>query len=80
MCSITRKPPWRNRLARSAVNRKVGGSSPPGGGSVLSLFFFNFFWRENSITQIVMNLKERLNGQKRTVLTKLDTMDKNGQN
>ena len=22
---------WRNRLARSAVNRKVGGSSPPGG-------------------------------------------------
>ena len=20
---------WRNRLARSAVNRKVGGSSPP---------------------------------------------------
>ena len=29
------RPPWRNRLARSAVNRKVGGSSPPGGG----LFF-----------------------------------------
>ena len=27
----TCKPPWRNRLARSAVNRKVGGSSPPGG-------------------------------------------------
>ena len=27
--------PWRNRLARSAVNRKVGGSSPPGDG-----FFF----------------------------------------
>ena len=22
--------PWRNWLARSAVNRKVGGSSPPG--------------------------------------------------
>ena len=22
--------PWRNRSARSAVNRKVGGSSPPG--------------------------------------------------
>ena len=22
--------PWRNRLARSAVNRKVGGSNPPG--------------------------------------------------
>ena len=26
-----KKPPWRNWLARSAVNRKVGGSSPPGG-------------------------------------------------
>ena len=23
---------WRNRLARSTVNRKVGGSSPPGSG------------------------------------------------
>ena len=30
-------PPWRNRLARSAVNRKVGGSSPPGGAH-----FFTF--------------------------------------
>ena len=27
----TVRPPWRNWLARSAVNRKVGGSSPPGG-------------------------------------------------
>ena len=30
------KSPWRNRLARSAVNRKVGGSSPP--GDYLSFF------------------------------------------
>ena len=28
---IMSMPLWRNRLARSAVNRKVGGSSPPGG-------------------------------------------------
>ena len=34
------KPPWRNRLARSAVNRKVGGSSPPGGG--VNFFFFKY--------------------------------------
>ena len=27
------EPPWRNWLARSAVNRKVGGSSPPGGAT-----------------------------------------------
>ena len=33
----TEQPPWRNRLARSAVNRKVGGSSPPGGAK---LFFY----------------------------------------
>ena len=30
---------WRNRLARSAVNRKVGGSSPPGDD-----FFFVFLF------------------------------------
>ena len=29
---------WRNRLARSAVNRKVGGSSPP------RCVFFSFFY------------------------------------
>ena len=34
--SIVQLSLWRNRLARSAVNRKVGGSSPPGGET---LFF-----------------------------------------
>ena len=40
--------PWRNRLARSAVNRKVGGSSPPGDGIFLSFrsFFFFFSFKE----------------------------------
>ena len=28
--SVSLMSPWRNWLARSAVNRKVGGSSPPG--------------------------------------------------
>ena len=28
--NLTSRSLWRNRLARSAVNRKVGGSSPPG--------------------------------------------------
>ena len=43
---VTHMPPWRNWLARSAVNRKVGGSSPPGGAFLRSLaepartFFF----------------------------------------
>ena len=32
-CFSSERPPWRNRLARSAVNRKVGGSSPPGGAT-----------------------------------------------
>ena len=33
-------PPWRNWLARSAVNREVGGSSPPGGDFLT--YFFQF--------------------------------------
>ena len=37
---VTHMPPWRNRLARSAVNRKVGGSSPPGGAHFFVLAFF----------------------------------------
>ena len=32
-------PPWRNWLARSAVNRKVGGSSPPGGEKIFLHFY-----------------------------------------
>ena len=35
---------WRNRLARSAVNRKVGGSSPP--RDEMSPFRLNLFWGE----------------------------------
>ena len=40
--------PWRNRLARSAVNRKVGGSSPPGDGTFFPFrsFFFFFSFKE----------------------------------
>ena len=38
-------PPWRNRLARSAVNRKVGGSSPPGGAHFLT--FYSITHRNN---------------------------------
>ena len=30
---------WRNRLARSAVNRKVGGSNPPRDDRFESLFY-----------------------------------------
>ena len=31
---------WRNRLARSTVNRKVGGSSPPKDGACFFVLFF----------------------------------------
>ena len=34
---------WRNWLARSAVNRKVAGSSPARCGFFFFLFFFSFF-------------------------------------
>ena len=30
---VVNKPLWRNWLARSAVNRKAGGSSPPRGAT-----------------------------------------------
>ena len=32
---------WRNRLARSAVNRKVGGSSPPRDGCLYDIFRYS---------------------------------------
>jgi hypothetical protein len=34
---------WRNRLARSAVNRKVGGSSPPRDDLFLNAVNFTLF-------------------------------------
>ena len=36
---------WRNRLARSAVNRKVGGSSPPSDAFYYCCYFFLFVRR-----------------------------------
>ncbi|VDK66834.1 unnamed protein product [Onchocerca ochengi] len=39
--------PWRNRLARSAVNRKVGGSSPRGSVGFWKLFRLLFVWRQS---------------------------------
>ena len=39
-CFFPDKPLWRNWLARSAVNRKAGGSSPPG-GEIFCHFFIN---------------------------------------
>jgi hypothetical protein len=55
---------WRNRLARSAVNRKVGGSNPPRDEFflcfLLKLLFFFFFWsrlntnvKENDIVHVL---------------------------
>ena len=38
---------WRNRLARSAVNRKVGGSSPP--RDEMSPFRMNLFFCKQSL-------------------------------
>ena len=43
------KSPWRNRLARSAVNRKAGGLSPPGDDYLYNAFGYSlrvrsYFW------------------------------------
>ncbi|CAG9533153.1 unnamed protein product [Cercopithifilaria johnstoni] len=40
---IVARLPWRNRSARSAVNRKVGGSSPPGSDGFCGLVKANLF-------------------------------------
>ncbi|MCP9261321.1 hypothetical protein DINM_004696 [Dirofilaria immitis] len=40
--------PWRNRLARSAVNRKVGGSSPPGSDWCFARCFKIQFEKKNA--------------------------------
>lgn len=54
MCiAASEHPPWRNWLARSTVNREVGGSSPPGGAYLLLLIFFHF-WRSSTLT-VLMN-------------------------
>ena len=37
-------PLWRNWLARSAVNRKVGGSSPPRGGFLVYFSCPHFYF------------------------------------
>ena len=42
---LVKLSPWRNRLARSAVNRKVGGSSPPGD----DIYYYFIFHRGNSV-------------------------------
>ena len=48
---------WRNRLARSAVNRKVGGSSPPRDGC---------FCKENPIHRQVTHCHEKKRSKTRT--------------
>ena len=49
-------PPWRNWLARSAVNRKVGGSSPPGG----AISFCYFIIIEQRFCDFSQNLMQHV--------------------
>ncbi len=68
MKSISHQPPWRNWLARSAVNRKVGGSSPPGGDflkfyRLLRIVYkknflatFSLFWGRHKIIEPITPL------------------------
>ena len=62
------QPPWRNWLARSAVNRKVGGSSPPGGGETfensLSVTFSLIFIANNTWISGVRTDKRKIFFQK----------------
>ena len=47
-------PPWRNWLARSAVNRKVGGSSPPGGA--IYFLLINYINKKSMFTKSFLTL------------------------
>ena len=50
------KPLWRNRLARSAVNRKVGGSIPPRGVGGVDPFCW-LWWSEHDYSEIPRNMR-----------------------
>ena len=60
--SIDIEPLWRNRLARSAVNRKVGGSNPPRGGSLFSLLYHDTNVKKNydNINESIWKLYEKV--------------------
>ena len=53
------KPPWRNWLARSAVNRKVGGSSPPGGAYFYKLLLYQLYFHQNNLEPARISVKFR---------------------
>ena len=64
---IDHMPPWRNRLARSAVNRKVGGSSPPGGETYFYIFIAHVFKRNIEIASCghkIYRKSKKLNQQR----------------
>ena len=50
--------PWRNWLARSAVNRKVGGSSLPGSGHQLLFICLNksCAWYELTFYELIFSV------------------------
>ena len=53
---------WRNRLARSAVNRKVGGSSPPRGDLFSFYYIMNvqkwYFFLIQEKTQLYVSVAQ----------------------
>ena len=49
--SFNKDPSWRNWLARSTVNRKVGGSSPPEGEHFVFIFLMNHKLKKNPPTK-----------------------------
>ena len=53
--------PWRNWLARSAVNRKVGGSSPPGSADIFLMFYIIYiFFLYIYLVLLIINLQSFL--------------------
>ena len=48
--------PWRNWLARSTVNRKVGGSSPPGSDDFITNLHFAFSTSFNKLFPVSLEI------------------------
>ena len=61
LCDKAEQSLWRNRLARSAVNRKVGGSSPPrdvGSCVYITSYHLKMATKTNRIGKIVTLRRE----------------------
>ena len=64
ICMFSTNPSWRHWLARSTVNRKIGGSSPPEGEH----FFIYFSHLSSKASDIISRGKGKIEMIKRNTM------------